>query len=135
MLVPMTKVHVIGHRNVLDPVLAAIHQIAAVQLIDVARDASVPLPPLAADEDQVRRIEDIRYLKTRLDSLLALCWESPMPAAESGVEIDFDQIMDVRRVVLIAVRQILGKLRSLSVSPLRLQLLEQPFRKGVRLTM
>ncbi len=90
MLVPMTKVHVIGHRRVLEAVLEALHKTAAVQLIDVTRDASVPLPPLAADEAQMRQIEEIRYLKARLDGLIGLC--SGTPEGPGGGEVDLDLI-------------------------------------------
>ena len=89
MLVPMTKVHVIGHRGTLEPILEALHRTAAVQLIDVTKDASVPLPPLAADEAQVRHIEDIRYLKARLDGLIAMCSE---PASVTDFEVDLDVV-------------------------------------------
>ncbi len=90
MLVPMTKVHVIGHRRALEPVLEALHKTAAVQLIDVTKDASVPLPPLAADETQMKQMEEIRYLKARLDGLIAMCPEPP-GGSEEG-EIDFDRV-------------------------------------------
>ena len=61
---------------------------AAVQLIDVTKDASVPLPPLAADEAQMRHIEDIRYLKARIDGLLAMCSEPPASTDDGPVELD-----------------------------------------------
>jgi V/A-type H+-transporting ATPase subunit I len=88
MLVPMTKVHVIGHRGTLEPVLEALHRTAAVQLIDVTKDASVPLPPLAADEAQMRDIADIRYLKARIDGLLAMCSEPPASTDDGPVDLD-----------------------------------------------
>lgn len=88
MLVPMTKVHVIGHRGKLEPILEALHRTAAVQLIDVTRDASVPLPPLAADEAQMRRIEDIRYLKARLDGLISMCPEPPAATGRGDVDLE-----------------------------------------------
>ena len=96
MLVPMTKVHVIGHRGRLEPILEALHRTAAVQLIDVTKDASVPLPPLAADEDQMHHIEDIRYLKARLDGLISMCSEPPVDAAGDvdleGVKADLEAV-------------------------------------------
>ncbi len=77
MLVPMTKVHVIGHRRRLQSTLAALHRLSAIQLIDVTQDASVTLPPLAADDDQIHQIEELRYLRARLDALLALSADPP----------------------------------------------------------
>lgn len=79
MLVPMSKVHVIGHRRRLESTLAALHELAAVQIIDVTEDASVTLPPLVADESQLRETEELRYLRARLDALLSL--GSQLPSA------------------------------------------------------
>lgn len=78
MLVPMAKVHVIGHRRRLDQTLEALHRLSSVQLIDVARDATVTLPPLTADDSQSREMEDLRFAKARLDALLALASEIPV---------------------------------------------------------
>ncbi len=89
MLVPMTKVHVIGHRRRLESTLEVLHRSAAVHLIDVTEDASVTLPPMSADDDQLRTIEDLRYLKARLDGLLSLCDE---PLAQPVGPIDLDSI-------------------------------------------
>lgn len=89
MLVPMAKVHVIGHRRRLHPTLEALHRLSAVQLIDVTDDSSIPLPPLAVDDEQVQAIEGSRYLLARLDALLALC-PAP-PAAEPG-PVDLNRI-------------------------------------------
>jgi V/A-type H+-transporting ATPase subunit I len=87
MLVPMTKIHVIGHRRRLEPTLEALHRSAAIHLIDVTEDASVTLPPMSADDDQLRKIEELRYLKARLDGLLSLCSEPPA-ATPDPVDLD-----------------------------------------------
>ena len=83
MLVPMTKVHLLGHRRRLQPTLAALQRLSAVQLIDVTKDASVTLPPLSADDDQLREIEELRYLVARLDALFALSSYPPQPSSGS----------------------------------------------------
>ena len=86
MLVPMTKVHVIGHRRKLESTMAALHQLAAIQLIDVTQDASVTLPPMAADDQQLHSIEELRFLRARLDALLALSTE-PAPTNDAVVDL------------------------------------------------
>lgn len=86
MLVPMTKVHVIGHRRRLEPTVQALHRLSSVQLIDVSDDASVTMPPLAADDNQLRQIEELRYLRARLDALLGLALEPPS-ADETEVDL------------------------------------------------
>ncbi len=86
MLVPMTKVHVIGHRRRLHPTLEALHLLSAVQLIDVTDDSSITLPPLTADDEQVQEIEELRYLRARLDALLALSSDPP-PADTAPVDL------------------------------------------------
>ena len=91
MLVPMTKVHVIGHRRRLESTLEALHRSAVVHLIDVTDDASVTLPPMSADDDQLRTIEDLRYLKARLDGLLSLC-RTPLAEPVGLVDIDLDRV-------------------------------------------
>ncbi len=94
MLVPMTKVHLIGHRRRLQPTLAALQGLSAMQLIDVTKDASVTLPPLSADDAQLGEIEELRYLIARLDAAFALSSHPPQPSSsvvdlgEIRVEID-----------------------------------------------
>ena len=79
MLVPMTKVHVIGHRRQLDQTLAFLHRRRALHLIDVTDDPEVRLPPLHVDESHVREIEDLRYLRARVDAILNLVPHPPPP--------------------------------------------------------
>jgi V/A-type H+-transporting ATPase subunit I len=95
MLIEMTKVHIIGHRRQLDQTLTALHEMKIVHLIDVSEDASVPLPPLAVDEQHLRRIEEFRYLRARLGSLLALL-PQPSPSPEEPIELSLEDIEDLR---------------------------------------
>lgn len=80
MLVPMAKVEIIGHRDRLDATLGLLHGLQTIQLLDVTSEPGVRLPPLAADDRQLRELEELRYLRTRLDAILAM-----VPAPE---EID-----------------------------------------------
>jgi V/A-type H+-transporting ATPase subunit I len=79
MLVDMTKIHVIGQRADLDEVVALLHGLRAVHLIDVADDHEVHLPPLGVGDERLAELQDARYLRARIDSLLAL-----VPAAPSA---------------------------------------------------
>jgi V/A-type H+-transporting ATPase subunit I len=73
----MTKVHVIGHRRCLDDVLTFLQRRSTLHLVEVTDDPDVRLPPLHVDEGQVRVIEDLRYLKARLDAILSLVPRPP----------------------------------------------------------
>ncbi len=72
MLVPMAKVEIIGHRDRLDVTLHLLHGLRTIQLIDVTSTPGVRLPPLTADEKQLRELEELRYLRTRLDAVLGM---------------------------------------------------------------
>ncbi len=88
MLVDMTKIHVIGHRRDLDTVVAVLQHLNAVQLIDTADDHEIHLPPLGVGDDRLAELQDARYLRARIDSLLALVPEPPrVPAASSPVDL------------------------------------------------
>ncbi len=89
MQVPMAKIHVLGHRRRLDDVLEHLYETGSVQLIDVTQDASLHLPPLSLDEEHVRQIEQLRYLRARLDAALAL---APLPALPARADVDLAKI-------------------------------------------
>ena len=94
MLAPMAKVHVIGHRRHLDEVLALLHRLEVLHLVDVTDDPGVRLPPLHVDEAHVQAIEDARYLKTRVDAVLALVPNPPRPEPETDEPptVDLDRL-------------------------------------------
>ena len=86
MLVPMSKVNIVGHRSVLDAVLGSLHRARLLQVIDVTEDSGVRLPPLTVDDERLAKIEDLRFLRARLDALLGL-----LPGVEAaGTEVEFD---------------------------------------------
>ncbi len=91
MLVPMSKVNIVGHRLSLDATLTALHRGKRVQVIDVNDDSGVRLPPLTVDDRQLRTTEDLRYLRARLDALLRLLPEMEKEHPGQPVpEVDFD---------------------------------------------
>ncbi len=91
MLVDMTKVHVIGHRRHLDEVVARLHALTVVHLIDVTADHEVHLPPLGVDDDQLAELHQARLLRARIDSMLALLPEPP-PVPSPAPPIDLAEI-------------------------------------------
>ena len=95
MLISMAKVHVIGHRRRLDDVLNFLHQRQVLHLIDAAEDSEVHLPPLRFDETQVHEIEELRYLKARVDAVLGLI-PGPPPPDRSADIIGPDQLTVLR---------------------------------------
>ena len=96
MLVPMAKVHLIGHRRRLDEALAFIQRRRALHLVDVTDDPDVRLPPLHVDEEQMRAIEDLRYLKARIDAILSLVPQPPRPDRSSD-EIGEEDLIALKR--------------------------------------
>jgi V/A-type H+/Na+-transporting ATPase subunit I len=91
MLVPMSKVNIVGHRSALDDVLASLHRARLLQVIDVTEDSGVRLPPLTVDDERLARIEDLRYLRARLDALLGLLPGTDVVRAEPQ-ELDFERL-------------------------------------------
>ncbi len=94
MLVPMTKIHMIGDRGRVDLVLARLQELRVVHLIDVTLDSSVRLPALAADEHHLAELQELRFLRARIDSLLALVPNppSPRPVSAGFEHLDLDEI-------------------------------------------
>ncbi len=90
----MSKINIVGHRRSLDRTLETLHWMKTVQVIDVTDDSGVRLPPLTIDEEHLRILEDLRYLRARLDALLRLLPE--MSGADTGEEkqVDFAVLRD-----------------------------------------
>jgi V/A-type H+-transporting ATPase subunit I len=68
----MAKVEIIGHRDRLDATLRLLHGLRTIQLLDVTSEPGVRLPPLSADDKQLRELEELRYLRTQLDAILGM---------------------------------------------------------------
>ena len=77
MLVRMAKVQILGHRPRLQDTLDALYGLGAVQLIDVRDEPALAVDPVALDEPEARRAEELRNLRTRLDALITLAAEVP----------------------------------------------------------
>jgi V/A-type H+-transporting ATPase subunit I len=114
MLVPMAKVNVVGHRRSLDRTLETLHRTRSVQVIDVTDDRGVRLPPLTIDDEHLRVLEDLRYLRARLDALLRLLpeMEDGGTTGEPG-KVDFDQLRDEVDRVGPEIERLLSRLDSL----------------------
>ena len=96
MLVEMAKVRVIGHRSRLDRVLEVLHASRVLHLIDVNDDAGVRLPPLHLDDARLQELEEARYLKARVDALLALAPHPPRPEPDIA-PLDREDLVRLRR--------------------------------------
>jgi V/A-type H+-transporting ATPase subunit I len=92
MLVRMAKVHIIGHRSLLDPTLAALQRLGCIHLIDVSADPSVPLPPMSLDEDHRQEVEDLRFLRARLEGLLDMVPELVPRVRMPPMQVDLEQV-------------------------------------------
>ncbi len=69
MLVPMTKVRILGHKGCLDQTLAVLRGLGVVQ-IERAAGEEPPLPAMTLDAGRLRQREQDRALLTRLQTLL-----------------------------------------------------------------
>lgn len=113
MLAAMAKVNIVGHRQELDRTLQTLHRARSVQVIDITDDSGVPLPPLAIDEDRLADMEELRYLRARLDGLLRL-----LPGLGDGgvaalATADFDELRGEVERVGPDVENMLGRLDAL----------------------
>lgn len=113
MLVPMSKTNIVGHRRSLDRTLETLHGMRSVQVIDVTDDSGVRLPPLTIDEEHLRILEDLRYLRARLDALLRLLPEMNGTAAGTEEAVDFAELRAEVDRVGPEVEAVLGRLDAL----------------------
>ncbi len=95
MLVPMAKVRIIGHRGNLDATLALLHELHVLHLVDVNDDPGVRLPPLTVDDERLRLLDDLRYLRARVDALLALV-QHPPQASGTASPLDAAALAELR---------------------------------------
>ena len=88
MLVRMAKIHVFGHLGRLDQTLASLHRLSVMHIIDVSDDPTVTLPPLALDDEHVAELEQLRYLRARVEALVSLVPSSVAPdSADASVDL------------------------------------------------
>jgi V/A-type H+/Na+-transporting ATPase subunit I len=113
MLVPMSKVNIVGHRQSLDGTLTALHRAKRVQVIDVTDDIGVRLPPLTIDEEHLRSIEDLRYLRARLDALLHLLPEMTTHTSEGISDVDLEDLRAEVDAAAPEIEELLGHLDDL----------------------
>ena len=78
MLLPMTKIQILGTKGKLEPTLRALHRLGTVQIEDMAqRSLETVLPKMALDAVGLKQLEEVALLVTRLEALLALL---PLPS-------------------------------------------------------
>lgn len=70
MIVPMTKVRILGHKTCLDSALAVLQELALVQ-VEPAQE-SLSLRTMVLDVDRLGQREEARFLLARLDAMLTI---------------------------------------------------------------
>lgn len=70
MLVPMTKVRILGHKAFLDRTLATLQDLALVQIENAEKET--PLHAMALGAERIAQREETRFLLARLDAMLAI---------------------------------------------------------------
>lgn len=113
MLVPMAKVNIVGHRQSLDQTLKSLHRAKNVQVINVTDDSAVHLPPLAIDDEHHRALENLRYLRARLDALLRLLPGVEGDEAVVDADVDFDALRVEIETAGPEIERLLGRLDQL----------------------
>jgi V/A-type H+-transporting ATPase subunit I len=78
----MAKVQIMGYRPRLEATLETLYGLAAIEVIDVRDELGLPVEPVTPAEPEVRRADELRHLRTRLDSLIRLV---PGPTPEPGI--------------------------------------------------
>ncbi len=73
MLLPMTKIQIVGSKEKLDATLRALQRLGTVQIQDVAAQGSAPLlPKLSLDASALQRRDEINLLVARLGSFATI---------------------------------------------------------------
>src|SRR3954469_17186429 len=85
MVVPMTKVRILGRRGDVERVVAELHALGLVEIADARRSEAVD--PLAGDKDRSARAEQLRGLAAQVDELLTETTAHPA-AARLGRPLD-----------------------------------------------
>lgn len=80
MLLPMTKIQIIGSKGKLEATLRVLQRLGAVQIQDVAEHGPAPvLPRMTLDQAALAEREEMGLLVTRLESLAALLSQGSKP--------------------------------------------------------
>lgn len=69
MLVPMTKVAIVGHRRRLDDVAKLLQELSLVHVSDFTSAPELQIAPCVLEEGRSRELETLRLSRTRLDAL------------------------------------------------------------------
>jgi V/A-type H+/Na+-transporting ATPase subunit I len=71
-LVPMTKVQIIGRKPRVDEVLERLYRLRLLQLASAGEEPELELSPFPGEAERAARVEELRLLVAQLDGLLAL---------------------------------------------------------------
>jgi len=117
-LVPMTKVRIIGQRGRVEQVLHDLHDLRLVELADADDESKLALAPPSGAPERASRAEELRLLVAEVDGLLELAGSSAETVeAEPGIEAQDVEPPAVRgdvRAVGPLVEQLTGRIEALS---------------------
>ena len=73
MLLPMTKIQIVGSKEKLEATLRALQRLGTLQIQDVAEQVEAPLlPRLTLDANALQRRDEINFLAARIGSFAAI---------------------------------------------------------------
>ncbi len=115
MLVPMTKVLVVGHKRLLWPVVQALHRRALLHVLDFTAAPSLSARPLTLSEGEVEELERLRLLQRRASALDALARAHGARAAppEGAPSLDVDELAARVAAILPTAEQLVRTLAAL----------------------
>jgi V/A-type H+-transporting ATPase subunit I len=68
-LVPMTKVAIVGHKRGFDATLDALQRLSLLHVCDFTAAPELRVSPMSLDEDRAEELEELRIARTRLDAV------------------------------------------------------------------
>lgn len=122
MLVPMTKVRIIGRRGQLEPLLRELHRLQMVELVTVESEGPLGLAQPRGAVERAGRREQLRLLVAELDGLLGLADANPDTVDGvsnlQGDDVDPSAIRAELRAVAPLVEQLTERIEALSAEEL-----------------
>jgi V/A-type H+-transporting ATPase subunit I len=97
-LVPMTKVRIIGRKSLLEGVLERLYRMRLLQLVNAQEEPLVEIASVPGEADRAARAEELRLLVAQLDGLLALATVSDQQELHAA-PVDADSVGRELRLV------------------------------------
>lgn len=93
MLVAMTKVHIVGRKRAVEPILGRLYRMGLLELGSALEEPSLQLAPYPGEDERAARGREQRLLLARLDGLLTLAGDSDatVPAVEAASSVELSR--------------------------------------------